>query len=76
MTAYVTFSQTTEPKAFDIEATFALTYRLASDLSEEDLTAFAKVNAVFNAYPYWRELFSSTTSRFGFQPPPVPLMKI
>lgn len=48
---------------YDLESTAGLHYR--------ELQEFAEVNAVFNAWPYWRELVHSTTQRMGFPNPVV-----
>lgn len=54
-------------------AAFDLTYDLTSSegLRYAELQEFARVNAVFNAWPYWRELVHSTTRRMGFTVPLV-----
>lgn len=54
-----------------LSAAYDLTYALdeAEGLRHEDLQEFARVNAVFNAWPYWRELVDSTTRRMGFTKP-------
>jgi len=48
-----------------IIARFALIYSLDSfdGLEEESIKAFSVTNAIFNAWPYWRELVQSMTSR-------------
>lgn len=56
-----------------IAAVFELTYQLKSSegLVHRDLVVFAAQNAVFNAWPYWRELAHSTTVRMGLKNPLV-----
>lgn len=56
-----------------VAAVFELTYSLKSSegLVQSDLAAFAAQNAVFNAWPYWRELAHSTTVRMGLRNPLV-----
>ena len=54
-----------------IFAVFELDYTLDSTvgLTADDLRAFARMNAVFNVWPYWRELAHSTTVRMGLANP-------
>lgn len=66
---------TREP-ALEITAVFALVYALSKPISDDDARAFAQLNAIFNAWPYWRELVQSIATRMGLPPPVVPLMKI
>lgn len=46
-------------------ADYSLVYRIdrLSEFDEEDLKAFAQLNGTFNAWPFWRELSSSTLAR-------------
>jgi preprotein translocase subunit SecB len=44
-------------------------------LTEAHLDAFAKTNAVFNAWPYWREFVQSTTVRMGLPPLVTPVFR-
>lgn len=48
-------------------AHFRLVYSLNGEtpLDESDVEAFVFWNAVFNAWPYWREFLSSTVNRAG-----------
>lgn len=61
-----------------VEAVFVLTYKIAGldEVLKEDLEAFAEVNGLFNAWPYWRELLSSTVTRMGVLSPPAPTLRI
>lgn len=62
-----------------IAAVFELAYTLKSSegLIRRDLAAFAGQNAVFNAWPYWRELAHSTTVRMGLgNPLVVPVLTV
>lgn len=71
----------TEPTADDnppdvlllVEATFTLSYQLKSrdDILTDDLSVFAKINALHNVWPYWREFVQNITMRMGI--PPVTL---
>jgi preprotein translocase subunit SecB len=40
------------------------------------MDAFADRFAVFNAWPYMRETIQSITQRMGFNPPPLPLLRL
>jgi hypothetical protein len=61
-----------------IEATFLLTYAASSmnGLGEEHLRSFGTFNGVFNAWPYWRELLQSITSRMGLPGLVVPVFRL
>ncbi len=72
----VRFTFKTDPHAFEVEAVFGLVYALTEAIEKEDADAFARHNALFNAWPYWRELVQNTTVRMGFPPPLVPLLKV
>jgi hypothetical protein len=61
---------------YDLRARFGLRY-LLSDLdgvSDEDLDQFAHWNAVFNAWPFWREIVANTTARAGLPQVVVPVL--
>lgn len=60
-------------------ATFELRYSVPEELGEitkEELTAFAEVNAVFNAWPYWREYIQSTFVRMNLPPVVLPVFRL
>lgn len=62
----VTFGTIFEGAApYNLVADFRLTYSVTADgpLRRADLEQFASWNAVFNAWPYWREYISSTLNR-------------
>ena len=54
-----------------ISAKFVLVYSIKSfeGIDEENIRAFAAINGVFNAWPYWREFVQSTTARMGLPKP-------
>lgn len=54
-----------------IFAMYELRYSLANgdEVSSHDLHVFAKVNSVFNCWPYWRELAHSITQRMNLATP-------
>ncbi len=74
--AWVTFTLTSDPAILDLRATYRLVYRLRTKPTAPDARAFAGVNAVFNAWPYWREVVQNTSARMGLAPPTVPLLKV
>lgn len=74
--AWVIFSLSSEPAVFEVRATFRLVYRLPQKMAAADLKAFTGVNAVFNAWPFWRELVHNSAARMNLPPPTVPLLKI
>jgi preprotein translocase subunit SecB len=61
-----------------IGAVFILVYsvKAIADFSDKELTAFAKTNGVFNAWPYWREFVQSTSTRMGIPPIIVPVFRL
>lgn len=62
----VTFGTIFEGAApYNLVADFRLTYAVTpgGPLRRADLEQFASWNAVFNAWPYWREYISSTLNR-------------
>ena len=62
----------------DFRATTELTYAIRenSSVSDSDIEDFAQVNAPFNAWSYWRELYQSTLARFQLPQTPLPLFRI
>lgn len=52
-----------------IEATYRLVYHLNPEvvLNDDDLQSFAQINAVYNAWPYWREFVSNTVGRMRYR---------
>lgn len=63
---------------FKISASFHLVYELPSELKPDrsEILAFAQTNAVYNAWPYWREFVQSMTSRMNVPPLTLPLLRI
>lgn len=65
--------------AVTLKATFELKYNLPEDLGDatsEELAAFAETNAVFNAWPYWREFIQSTLVRMNLPPILLPVFRL
>lgn len=61
-----------------VSATLELIYELstAADVSDEQVAAFAQLNGVYNAWPYWRELSGNLGQRLGLPfPIVVPLWR-
>jgi Uncharacterized protein conserved in bacteria (DUF2188) len=67
-----------EPEPYTVVAQFRLTYALerAGELTDHDFEQFAHWNAVFNAWPYWREYVSSIISRAQLPQVIVPVMGV
>lgn len=61
-----------------IKATFVLKYSIEDDkkLSTDDIDNFAKINPLYNAWPYWRELVQNLTSRMGFPTLTIPFLRL
>jgi hypothetical protein len=64
--------------AFDLRATAELLYKIAedSDTDSDALDEFARVNAPFNAWPFWREFVQSAFARLNLPASPLPLFRI
>ena len=60
-----------------IENEYVLNYSLKSnkDLTKSDLEAFCSINAVYNAWPYWREFVQNMTNRMEMPVLTLPLLK-
>lgn len=60
-----------------VRGVFELRYNLNSGIKADraNLASFARVNSVFNAWPYFRELVQSMTVRMGLPPIYLPLFK-
>ena len=52
-----------------VEAVYRLVYHLNpnAEFSEDSLEDFARINALFNVWPYWREFIASTFNRMGYR---------
>jgi hypothetical protein len=59
-------------------ARFRLTYSFDSHiaLADSDVQQFVDWNALFNAWPYWREYLTSTVNRAGLPRFLAPVMKL
>ena len=60
-----------------LSATYLLIYTHPdpSSLPAESLEAFARLNGVYNAWPYWRELIQTVSGRIGLGPLVVPVFR-
>jgi uncharacterized membrane protein len=76
LTASLKFEYRSEPATLSVVVSFAVTYLLTGTVSADDARAFAKVNAMFNTWPYVREILQNTAVRMGAPVPQVPLLKI
>ncbi len=47
-----------------------------ADLSEQAIKAFARINGLYNVWPYWREYMHQVMTRMGLQFSPTPLLTI
>lgn len=69
------FTLATKPGTVEAEAVYSAYYDLSSAISEADAGVFAKHNAVFNVWPYFRELVQNFSARMGVPPLTIPLLK-
>jgi hypothetical protein len=62
----------------EIDVTLALSYSLpnAVDFTDDVLEEFAKVNGVFNAWPYLREYVQATSTRMSLPPLVLPVFRV
>jgi hypothetical protein len=64
----------------EIEADFALHYRLKDEVDAGKLTKafeeFGRFNIGYHAWPYWREYVQSTCARVGIPTIPVPMFQL
>ena len=62
----------------ELRGTFELSYGIPGDVSfsAQELEAFGEVNAVFNAWPYWRELVQSSLARMLLPPLTLPVFRV
>lgn len=60
-----------------IESEYVLTYKLKDDrkISKSDLKAFCNMNAIYNAWPFWREYVQSATTRMEIPVLTLPLLR-
>lgn len=75
----VVSAKAASPSPFvQVEGVFELSYRLPSEVAPTtaELHAFASANAVFNAWPYWRELFQTLSTRMDLPPITLPLFRL
>jgi hypothetical protein len=69
---------TTADAPIQMMVAFALVYRLADAQKYSDavLDEFAQTNAVFNAWPYWREYVQTTSARMNLPPMTLPVFRV
>jgi len=74
----LTFATTSELASYSLVAKFRLVYRInpGDSLSGDDIENFVHWNAVFNAWPYWREYLSSTVNRANLPRIYAPVMRL
>jgi len=66
------------PPSVYVHGTFALAYEMSDPqgISNEDISHFAFANSTLHAWPYWRELAQSMTTRMGIPPLVIGTYKI
>lgn len=65
-------------RVVNLSAVLELSYRLSKEveLTPQQLRAFGKVNALYNAWPYWREIVQTTVARMGLPRLIVPVFRV
>ena len=66
------------PQVVLIKVQYELEYHLPEDFKAKraELTAFASVNGVFNAWPYFRETLQSVTQKMNLPPVVLPVYRV
>lgn len=61
-----------------VHVSFELTYRIPAEMTadEDQLAAFARLNGVFNAWPYFREFVHASLARMGLPPFLLPVYRL
>jgi preprotein translocase subunit SecB len=70
-----------EPKKsppVSIKATFELRYSMPKELkvSQAQLSTFARINSVFNVWPYWREFVQNMVARMNLPTLTLPVFRL
>jgi hypothetical protein len=62
---------------FVATADYVVTYRVTSDtIDRGNLDSFARINGIFNAWPYWRERVHGITNDMGLPKLVVPVFRV
>jgi hypothetical protein len=66
-----------DKQVVSIKAEYLLEYALLdkADLSKEELVNFCNINAVYNAWPFWREFLQTMSNKMGLPTITLPLLK-
>ena len=69
---------TEEKQVVSVKIQYELEYSVPRDLkaTRAELNAFAAVNGVFNAWPYFRELVQTATQRMNLPPVILPVYRV
>jgi len=62
----------------EVKATFAINYSMkgSAEFAQSEYQAFAELNGVHNAWPFWREFVLNLTSRMGIRPIVIPVHRV
>lgn len=65
-----------QPDVFEIQGMMAVEYKLRDldGVEEQHVEAFARMNGIYNTWPYWREYVQSAVGRMGLPPVTLPVM--
>lgn len=76
--AFVVSPQAKSTPLLSVHATFELRYRVPEGFSasQKEFESFTETNAVFNAWPYFREFIQSMTTRMNLPPVVLPLFRL
>lgn len=61
-----------------VDAAFEIKYSLPTELevSQEQLNTFARINSVFNVWPYWREFVQNMVARMNLPTVTLPVFRL
>ena len=61
-----------------VSAAFEIKYSLPKELraSQKQLNTFARINSVFNAWPYWREFVQNMVARMNLPTLTLPMLRL
>jgi hypothetical protein len=64
--------------AVEIDATYVILYTIATfdGIDQENLDAFAGLNGIFNAWPFWREYVRDISAKMGLGSITIPVYRV
>ncbi len=71
-------SSSNNAKQIEVDTTYELVYEVRdqANLTQAHYDAFADMNGIFNAWPYFREFLQSSLARMGLRPFTLPVLRV